>query len=162
MCTRGWSDTATRCSETYKTGSDIFNIICLLQTFYRLYQCHCVVSGGNYDILFAQNLISSFLVQTKYVIKQTLYTKRGNFLIFSFYLLYWCQNSVFAYFYLMRRVRIHQWVPVMARPWLWNMVSYIKGGIQAKGIWKQDPEANFWAQEGWECGVEKAPQWGTS
>ena len=23
--------------------------------------------------------------------------------------------------------------------WLWNMVSYIKGGIQAKGIWKQDP-----------------------
>ena len=29
--------------------------------------------------------------------------------------------------------------------WLWNMVSYIKGGIQAKGIWKQDPEANIWA-----------------
>jgi hypothetical protein len=27
------------------------------------------------------------------------------------------------------------------------MVSYIKGGIQAKGIWKQDPEANIWAQE---------------
>ena len=25
--------------------------------------------------------------------------------------------------------------------WLWNMFSYIKGGIQAKGIWKQDPEA---------------------
>ena len=34
------------------------------------------------------------------------------------------------------------------------MVFYIKGGIQAKGIWKQDPEANIWAQE--------APQWGTS
>ena len=34
------------------------------------------------------------------------------------------------------------------------MVSYIKGGSQAKGIWKQDPEANIWAQEGWECGVE--------
>ena len=31
---------------------------------------------------------------------------------------------------------------------LWNMVSYIKGGIQAKGIWKQDPEENIWAQEG--------------
>ena len=46
--------------------------------------------------------------------------------------------------------------------WMWNMVSYIKGGIQAKGIWKQDPEANIWAQEGWEWGVEKAPQWGTS
>ena len=46
--------------------------------------------------------------------------------------------------------------------WLWNMVPYIKGGIQAKGIWKQDPEANIWAQEGWEWGVEKAPQWGTS
>ena len=28
-----------------------------------------------------------------------------------------------------------------------NMVSYIKGGIQAKGIYKQDPEANIWAQE---------------
>ena len=41
-------------------------------------------------------------------------------------------------------------------------VSYIKGGIQAKSIWKQDPEANIWAQEGWEWGVEKAPQWGTS
>ena len=26
------------------------------------------------------------------------------------------------------------------------MVSYIKGGIQAKGIWKQDPDANIWAQ----------------
>ena len=25
---------------------------------------------------------------------------------------------------------------------------YIKGGIQAKGILKQDPEANIWAQEG--------------
>ena len=46
--------------------------------------------------------------------------------------------------------------------WLWNMVSYIKEGMQAKGIWKQDPEANIWSQEGWEWGVEKAPQWGTS
>ena len=27
--------------------------------------------------------------------------------------------------------------------WLWNMVSYIKGGMRAKGIWKQDPEANI-------------------
>ena len=42
------------------------------------------------------------------------------------------------------------------------LVSYIKGGIQAKDIWKQDPEANIWAQEGWEWGVEKAPQLGTS
>ena len=25
-----------------------------------------------------------------------------------------------------------------------------------------NPEAKFWAQEGWEWGVEKAPQWGTS
>ena len=24
------------------------------------------------------------------------------------------------------------------------MVSYIKGGMQAKDIWKQDPEANIW------------------
>ena len=28
------------------------------------------------------------------------------------------------------------------------MVSYIKGGKRAKGIWKQDSEVNFWAQEG--------------
>ena len=41
-------------------------------------------------------------------------------------------------------------------------VSYIKGGMQAKDIWKQDPEVNFWAYERWEWGVEKPPQWGTS
>ena len=29
----------------------------------------------------------------------------------------------------------------------------IKGETQAKGIWKQGPEANIWAQKG----VEKAP-----
>ena len=46
--------------------------------------------------------------------------------------------------------------------WMWNMVSYIKGGTQIKGIWKQDPIANIWAQKGWEWGVEKAPQWGNS
>ena len=38
------------------------------------------------------------------------------------------------------------------------MFSYIKGEIQAKGIWKQDPEANILAQEGLEWGVQKAPQ----
>jgi hypothetical protein len=38
------------------------------------------------------------------------------------------------------------------------MVSYIKGGIQAKGIREQDPEANIWAQKEREWGVEKAPQ----
>ena len=27
---------------------------------------------------------------------------------------------------------------------LWNMVSYIKEGTQAKCIWKQDTEANIW------------------
>jgi hypothetical protein len=31
-----------------------------------------------------------------------------------------------------------------------NMVFNNKGGKQAKGIWKQDPEVNIWAQEGWE------------
>ena len=46
--------------------------------------------------------------------------------------------------------------------WLWNMVSYIKGRTQAKGIWKQDPEANIWAQKGLKWGGDKAPQWGTS
>ena len=34
--------------------------------------------------------------------------------------------------------------------WLWNMLSYINAGTQAKVIWKQDPEANIWPQEGWE------------
>ena len=29
--------------------------------------------------------------------------------------------------------------------WLSSMVSYIKGGIQAKGISKQDSEAYIWA-----------------
>ena len=37
------------------------------------------------------------------------------------------------------------------------MVSYIKGGMQAMGIWKQDPEANILAFEEWEWCVEKAP-----
>ena len=46
--------------------------------------------------------------------------------------------------------------------WLWNIVSYIKGGMQDKDIWKQDPEANIWAQEGWEWGVKKAVQLWTS
>ena len=58
----------------------------------------------------------------------------------------------------------------------WNKVSLIKGEMQVKGIWKQDPEANIWAQGDengeWRkfqneerrmrMGVEKAPQWGTS
>jgi hypothetical protein len=42
------------------------------------------------------------------------------------------------------------------------MVSYIKGGMQAKGIRKQDPEANIWTQEKCEWGVEKASQLATS
>ena len=42
--------------------------------------------------------------------------------------------------------------------WMWSMLSYIKGGTQAKGFRKQDPEVNIWAQEGCDCGVEKAPQ----
>ena len=27
--------------------------------------------------------------------------------------------------------------------WMWSKVSYIKGGTQAKGIWKQGPDANI-------------------
>ena len=27
--------------------------------------------------------------------------------------------------------------------WLWNMLSYIKGGMLVKDTWKQDPEANI-------------------
>ena len=40
-------------------------------------------------------------------------------------------------------------------------LTSIKGGMQAKNIWKQDPEASIWAQKGREWGVEKAPQWRT-
>ena len=43
-----------------------------------------------------------------------------------------------------------------------KMVSYIKEGLQAKGIWKQDPEASIWAEEGWEWEVEKVTPWETS
>ena len=42
------------------------------------------------------------------------------------------------------------------------MIFYIKGGIQAKGIWKQDLEMNICVQEGWETGAQKAPRWGAS
>ena len=45
---------------------------------------------------------------------------------------------------------------------LWNIVSFIKGGMQVKSIWKQDPEVNIWMQEGWEWRVKMAPQWGIS
>ena len=41
-------------------------------------------------------------------------------------------------------------------------VSYIKGGMQTKGIWKQGPQANICVQEAREWEVGKAPQWGTS
>ena len=27
---------------------------------------------------------------------------------------------------------------------------HIRGGAKVKGVWKQDPEVNIWAQEGWE------------
>ena len=40
------------------------------------------------------------------------------------------------------------------------MISYIKVGMQAKGNWKQDPEANIWDKESWKSEVEEAPQWG--
>ena len=41
------------------------------------------------------------------------------------------------------------------------MVSCIKEGTQAKGIWKQDP-GEYLGTRGMRMGVEKAPQWGTS
>ena len=34
--------------------------------------------------------------------------------------------------------------------------------MHSKGIRNQDPDANIWDQEGWEWGMEKAPQWGTT
>ena len=41
------------------------------------------------------------------------------------------------------------------------MVSYIKGGTRAKGIWEQDAQGNIMAQKGWEWEMEKASQWVT-
>ena len=34
----------------------------------------------------------------------------------------------------------------------------LQSSLQVKGISKQDPEANIWAQERCEWGVEKTPQ----
>ena len=31
--------------------------------------------------------------------------------------------------------------------------------MKPKGIWKQNPGGNIWTQEGYEWGMEKAPQW---
>ena len=42
------------------------------------------------------------------------------------------------------------------------MVFYIKGRMQAKDFWEQDPEVNIWAQEECELGVDKVSQWVTS
>ena len=39
--------------------------------------------------------------------------------------------------------------------WLWNAISYIMEGTQAKSMWKQDPETKLLAQKGGEWGVEK-------
>ena len=35
-----------------------------------------------------------------------------------------------------------------------TLVQNVYGGIQTKGIWKQKPKENVWAQEGWELGAE--------
>ena len=37
------------------------------------------------------------------------------------------------------------------------MITYIKGLMLAKGILIRDPEANIWAKERCEWGVEKTP-----
>jgi hypothetical protein len=42
------------------------------------------------------------------------------------------------------------------------MVSYIKGGMQAKGIRKQDPEENIFPRHGEEWGLKKISQLGIS
>ena len=38
----------------------------------------------------------------------------------------------------------------------WSLT--LREETQAKGVYKGDPEANIWTQEGCEWGVEKAPQ----
>ena len=50
--------------------------------------------------------------------------------------------------------RSHQDLNSDCRIQMWNVVSYIKGGMHSKGICKQDPEASIWVQEGWEYRVE--------
>ena len=38
------------------------------------------------------------------------------------------------------------------------MIFYIKGGMLAEGILKQDPEVNIWPEKEWEWGVENVVQ----
>ena len=57
------------------------------------------------------------------------------------------ENSDYAFFFFSLysgespRVRID--VVLIVVSYAMNMTIYIKGGSQAKGIWKQDPEANI-------------------
>ena len=55
--------------------------------------------------------------------------------------------SSFKFIYHPTRVWLQQ-----CPSWFWSMTSYIKGGTQAKGIWKQDPEANIWSPRGMRMG----------
>ena len=43
---------------------------------------------------------------------------------------------------------------------MWNKICYIKGGMKANSIWKQDTEENIWEQKGYEWGVKNVLQWG--
>ena len=63
----------------------------------------------------------------------------------NFSLLYWMKGNI----------ELHKRI--------WKYILFFNGKqSQAKGIRKQDPEANIWTQERWELGVEKALEWGTS
>ena len=52
---------------------------------------------------------------------------------------------------------VNQETPISYTIWLWNMAFYIKEGMQARSIWKQEPDVNIWALDGWEWEVEKDP-----
>ena len=60
------------------------------------------------------------------------------------------------------KIKIYKTVILPVGLYGWSMVSYIEGGTQTKDIWKQDPEANFLTQEGWEWRMKKVLQWETS
>jgi hypothetical protein len=68
---------------------------------------------------------------------------------------YYSVQTLLAAWLLSKNLKIKIYIIASCAIWMWNMVSYIKRGMQAKGIWKLDPEANIWAPGGMSMGSGK-------
>ena len=55
----------------------------------------------------------------------------------------WYGHKFYTYTYPQSLITLLSIFFKLLKKGLWNMVSYIKEGMQAKGIWKQNPEANI-------------------